>query len=280
MSIDINSLDPNTVMKIMEDQVRDGNLNSLKQYRSHENPSVRGHIVRLITKHAFDQDVKSFYKDALKDTSPSVRLELINSIEKLYQPAYKEKYTTVWEDGNIKSITTDSKKLDNFYKNYFPILIEALKDSDERNQRKAIDALVEIGDSRALGYIIKLFKPQDSNIHEYAENAVDNREYGWGKEQEKAIPALLEALKDTNLQVKLGAIEYLSITGEKGIAHIIKSLDDKNPEIRKKACTALTSTRDILYLQELIRMSKDPDKGVRETVSKRLSTLIVPSYLY
>ncbi|MBC8465426.1 HEAT repeat domain-containing protein [bacterium] len=259
----------------MEDQIREGKIEVLKQYMKHKSPIVRTHVFTLITNFAFTNDLGPYYKDGLNDENSTVRNSVIKSIAKLHYPAHKEAYRYEYDERGIGTpIRTESKKLDIFNDKYMPIIFEALKDIDSKNQRDAIDLLVEIGDPRAVGHIIKLYKSEDETTREYASTGLNDKSYGWGEDKEEAIPPLLEALRDSDVRVRLGAIEYLPITGAKGIKHIVKVLTDKNPEIRKKACISLARTGDVLYLQDLIKMSKDPEKEVREQVNTCIGILL------
>jgi HEAT repeat protein len=56
--------------------------------------------------------------------------------------------------------------------------------------------------------------------------------------------------------------------------HIVKSLKDKNPEVRKAACVSLSRKQDGLYIQELIQMTKDVDEDVRTCAKDCIASLL------
>ncbi|RLC74624.1 MAG: hypothetical protein DRI61_16305, partial [Chloroflexi bacterium] len=196
-------------------------------------------------------------------------------------------------------------------------LIETLRDKDSeeldrigwqpQNQEEEIlylivkqswDELVKIG-APAISYLIRALKDENWHVRQPAAYALG--EIG----SQKAIPYLIKALKDENWYVRHTAAEALGKIGLSAIPHLIKVLEDKDSDVRKAAAEALdqiewqpqNQEEKILYLiakqgwdelvkigvsaiPYLIKVLKDEDSDVRQTVAEALVKIGTPAIPY
>jgi HEAT repeat protein len=172
-------------------------------------------------------------------------------------------------------------------------LIEALKDKDSNVREEAAGALGCLCDQRAMTPLIEILKDkdEDSNVRAAAAGALgylgqtsgdekareacidaakaskdkqlkygDMREEAmawlrWGETRgnDRAIEALISALKDKDSDVRLGACVALGIIGNpKAVEPLIEALKDENGNVCSLAAVALGEIRDERAVEPLI----------------------------
>ena len=121
----------------------------------------------------------------------------------------------------------------------------------------------------------------------HADNPVVRREAlrAIGKLRERAsidpqivIPALLEALDDTDASVRNMAVTYLGIVRdnpEKEVAGLITALSDENSEVRQAAAAALAEYGTLAdpAIPALKKAANDPDEEVKREAGRTLVRL-------
>jgi HEAT repeat protein len=149
-------------------------------------------------------------------------------------------------------------------------LIKDLQDPNEEVRESAIDALAQMGPTAksAIPALIATFK---GNTEFSASAALS----GIGT---PAIPSLMQAVKDPNEAVRLGALQSLGGMGKGAksiVPQIIPRLKDPSPKVQVQTAWALQSMGESpeLILPVLMAKLKDPDPDVRTSSAATLGQL-------
>ena len=157
-------------------------------------------------------------------------------------------------------------------------LIESLEDSSGTGVRstvrdKVADALGAIGDARAVEPLIKTLKdsswphfsgPVSGDLWHSGAGAL-------GKIGEPAVEPLINALRDSDDDVRLWAVVALGATDDKrAVEPLIKMLKDDEDDIRMRAADALGYIGDHRAVKPLRRALKDESQRVRAAAGHAL----------
>ena len=169
-------------------------------------------------------------------------------------------------------------------------LVVALSDAHWRVREKAAEALGRIGDSYAVEPLIAALKDDDSDVRRKAAGALDRfgwqpkdkdeqqlyfiaKEY-WGKCVEldgETVKALVSVLEDKNPDVRKKATETLvKIGGLRTVKPLIAALKHDNSNIRRQAVVTLGKISDSQAVKPLIAVLSDKNLGVREAAVEAL----------
>lgn len=170
-------------------------------------------------------------------------------------------------------------------------LIEALKHKDWRVQWDAAEALGEVGDARAVEPLIQALKDvyfveskfqDDERVHVARLLGVGQGMVVIGevalpalfKIGEPAIESLIQALKDKEHVVRLGAARVLGEIGDaRAVEPLIEVLKHKDKEVRESAAEALGELGDLRAGKPLIQALEDKNKKVREAAKEALEKI-------
>lgn len=175
----------------------------------------------------------------------------------------------------------------------FPDLMEALEDEDTAVRANAAEALGKLGDPGARHSLIDKLKDPSSEVRMNAALAlgvmgVTAKQFktilgmlGEGKTPEErsgaaialgalqkaeAVPALIEALEDSDSDVKTSAVWALENLGGLAVLPLVELLNNGDPYMRTLAAMLLGRIGDPRALPVLLKMSQnDPIAEVRET---------------
>lgn len=131
-------------------------------------------------------------------------------------------------------------------------LIEALTDSDEGVRNAAVQSLGQIGDSRAAEPLIKALKTCKAYLPTIA--------YALGKIGGAAPESLIEALRDSNCDVRWGTAEALGfIKDPAAVLALIQALSDDCAVVRSSSAIALGEIGDDRAVPALTQLLNDND---------------------
>lgn len=169
-------------------------------------------------------------------------------------------------------------------------LVAALSDAHWRVREKAAEALGQIGDSYAVEPLVAALKDDDSDVRKKAAEALDR--FGWQPKDEdeqqlyfiakeewdkcvelngETVKALVSVLEDKNPDVRKKATETLvKIGGLRTVEPLIAALKHDNSNIRKEAAVTLGKIGDSQAVKPLIAVLSDRDPGVREAAVEAL----------
>ena len=134
------------------------------------------------------------------------------------------------------------------------LLIGLLDDPDIEVQRKAVDALKEIGDNRAIDALVKLINRP--NLRYKAIRALTNFNI------QRVVDSLLVLLDDPDIEMQRKIVDTLGEIGNnQAIDPLVKRLN--RPELRREAIQALTNFRAEQVVEPLIGLLDDPDIEVQ-----------------
>jgi len=169
-------------------------------------------------------------------------------------------------------------------------LVAALSDTHWGVREKAAEALGRIGDSYAIEPLCAVLKDEDSDVRQKAAGALDR--FGWQPEDEDeqqlyfiakkdwdrcvelngtTVKALVNVLEDKNPQVRKKATETLvRIGGLRTVEPLIAALKHDNSNIRMEAAITLGKIGDSQAVKPLIAVLSDRNRGVREAAVEAL----------
>lgn len=148
-----------------------------------------------------------------------------------------------------------------------PGLIALLKSKNLLYRRKAADYLGEIGDDRAVPALIEALK-DESDVSWLAA-----RSLGMIGDR-RAIDPLIESLGSPEKWLRQGAAWALGKIGdEKAIEPLIPILQDQKKDVRKNAAWALGIIGDERAIEPLTRLQQDEDEGVRQAAKVALDAV-------
>lgn len=92
-----------------------------------------------------------------------------------------------------------------------------------------------------------------------------------------AVPALLNMMEQKNRQLRIEAIRILGVIGEaRAINHLIKALNDFDPEIAARAARSLGKIGDPRAFDALTAALKHPEADIRYEAATALGMLHLP----
>ena len=149
-----------------------------------------------------------------------------------------------------------------------PALIRALKE-DWHARRVAAEALGKIGDPRAVPALIQALKDGEKGVRQVAAEALGN--IG----DPRVVPALIHALADEDWGVCRKAAEALGNIGDPAVPALIQALADEDWHVRWGAAEALGNIGDPA-VPALIHALADEDWGVRRKAAEALGKIRDP----
>ena len=143
-----------------------------------------------------------------------------------------------------------------------------MKDKELGIRQQLVWLFQRTGEAGAV-HLGELLKDADVNIRMQAGQALRNL----GPKAAKAIPAIKEAVKDTNSNVRLNAMLALAATGAEGPDYLAKQFPlEKDANIRANLIQNLVYSRERQYAIPLIKPAmKDSAVVVRQTMVNVLS---------
>lgn len=147
-------------------------------------------------------------------------------------------------------------------------LITLLKHDNVTVRINAIESLCKIGDSKAIGALIDALQDTDSQVRATAAFAL-----GCFRSQAiTAVEPLIMSLEDSDEWVRAKAVEALShIRHPKATLHLAAALHDNYPGVRTKAALALPNIAEASFaVPQLIAALTDTDTRVRAAVADGL----------
>ena len=145
-------------------------------------------------------------------------------------------------------------------------LIEALKDDDRHVRMYAIEALGEIGDSRAIDPLIKAYN---------RENEIELRKALCKIKDTRVADLLIDAINDEDSEVRSFAIKVLGERKESGATElIITFLQDEDRGVRMNAAYALARIADPASEKPLLdHLANEDDSFVRSAITSALEEI-------
>jgi HEAT repeat protein len=141
-----------------------------------------------------------------------------------------------------------------------------LRRGDFRAKLRAIEALGEVGDERALDELLEALGDDDPGVAGAAARAMFARDVDY------AATRLADALSSPNRRLAETAAASLVQMGEEAVDYLVGQLTSLNTQARRLAAESLGSTGQE-RLKEVLAplLSTDPDPGVRAAVASALA---------
>lgn len=150
-----------------------------------------------------------------------------------------------------------------------PILIEAIKFDDPYLASEAINALINIGDSRA----ISLFKEKAKDSHYRIRVACLRGLYKLAEDDDVA-PFLADALKDEHPDVRKTAVTFIGWKENiDTVPGIVQCLRDEDDRVSKAAIAALANMKDEAAVLPLIRTLENKNLDIKKKALEAIKTI-------
>ena len=153
-----------------------------------------------------------------------------------------------------------------------PALIQLLSDPDDAVIRAASDALLALPSEQVIPLLIPLLSDQNHDLS-------FNTSQVLAKIGKSAVPALLEALKDTDPLVRQSAASCLGQIrdDERVIPALLQALNDPEWIVRDSAALSLGDLDAVEAVPALIQALSDPEEGVRSSAAWGLESIGTPA---
>lgn len=133
-------------------------------------------------------------------------------------------------------------------------------------QANPINALVNLGDRRAVEPLIACLSDENEDVHWSAIHALS--EIG-----EPAIEPLIVCLSDESWYMRFSVARTLVLIGEPTIEPLISCLSDENEDVRSSAANALGDIGDSRAVELLIGCLSDENEDVRSSAASALGKI-------
>lgn len=142
-----------------------------------------------------------------------------------------------------------------------PILIEAIKFDDPYLVSEAINALINIGDLRA----VPLFKEKATDSHHRVRVACLRGLYKLAEDDDDVVPFLVDALKDEHPDVRKTAVTFIGWKENVDtVSGIVQCLRDDDDRVCKAAVSALANMKDEAAVLPLIRTLENKNLEIKK----------------
>ena len=145
-----------------------------------------------------------------------------------------------------------------------PVLTKTVKFEDPHLASEIVNALIDIGDSRA----VPLFKEKATDPHYRVRGACLRGLYKLAEDDdEDSIQLLTNALRDEHPDVRRSAITFIGWKDNvDAVPALLQCLKDEDEKVRKAALSALATIREKSAVVPLIRALKDKDPDMKKKV--------------
>jgi HEAT repeat protein len=149
------------------------------------------------------------------------------------------------KDEDIKVRKSVAEALGNMGEPAVEPLIQTLEDKDSEVRKKAVKALGKLGDARAVGPLLQALHDSKSEVRKKAAKALDKLGWKPGDDSER-VHYLLAKKKWAELV----------ILGESAVKPLIQALEDTDSEVRKGAAETLGKIGDVKAVGPLVHALK------------------------
>ncbi|OHC06226.1 MAG: hypothetical protein A3J92_00465 [Planctomycetes bacterium RIFOXYC2_FULL_41_27] len=231
-----------------------------------EYPEIRIFAAKELVK-IKDPSVIGVLIDATADMQEEVRIEVIQALGEIGDERAVKPLVYALGD---ESLVVREKSASALGKLGRPEAEEALISSLNSNTNLSlvcaiIEAMGQIGDTRAVEPLIAFLNHKEAKIREYTAVSL-------GKLRDsRAVASLIAALNDEQERVRWYAADSLGKIGDPVcVDSLIKLLSDTNARVRESAVTALGQIGNQQAIESLVKALQDVDKRVAEQASESL----------
>jgi len=229
-------------------------------------PEVRIFAAKELVK-IKDPSVIDVLINAISDKEEEVRIEVVQALGEIGDERAVKSLIDTMDDESLVVREKAAKALGKLGKREAEeALISALgSNTDLSILCSVIEALGQIGDTRAVDPLIISLTHKESKVREYAAAAL-------GKLRDsRAVESLIAALSDEQERVRWYAADSLGKIGDPiCVESLIKLLSDTSARVRESAVTALGQIGNQQAIESLIKVLQDVDKRVAEQAAESL----------
>jgi HEAT repeat protein len=194
----------------------------------------------------------------LKDDSAQVRQAMIQVLWRVGEPAVPHLITALKDkDQNVRMMAANGlRNMGNNAAKAVPTLIELVKEGDQQIRYQAVNTLANIADGADA--LVKLHGEIKDGL--LKANIMQN--LGYSQHRQKAIPLIMDGLKDSNAQVKISAMQMLNnvgIQGKEALGALKELVKDSNQQVRVQAVYAMSNMGQPAWpvLEESLKGTKE-----------------------
>lgn len=231
-----------------------------------EYPEVRIFAAKELIK-TKDPSVTDLLINAISDKEEEVRIEVVQALGEIGDERALKSLITTLDDESLIVREKAAKSLGKLGKREAgEALISALSNNTDLSiVCSVIEALGQVGDTRAVDPLLSFLKHKESKIRECTAAAL-------GKILDsRAVESLVAALSDEQERVRWYAADSLGKIGDPiCVESLIKLLSDTSARVRESAVTALGQIGNQPAIESLIKALQDVDKRVAEQAAESL----------
>jgi HEAT repeat protein len=217
-----------------------------------------------------------FFKEGLKSKTPRVRLQALNGLAMMNQNAAPagDDIIAVLTDPDLSVRQQAVHTLQNVPANAesaVAALTALFKEDKSQQLRISIVQIIPRYQARAMPLLLDALKDGDAQVRQHAVWALHNT----GGDLSKYHAEISALIKDKDANIRANLIQLLGRTGEKGIVQLGEMLRDKDENVRWQAAQALQQTGKgaIKVLGDLTEALGDKNPNVRWQVAYLMGQL-------
>ena len=201
-----------------------------------------------------------------------------------------------YQDADVRLAA--AKSLSNFCSaDACPALITCLKDEDGQVRDASIATLVTMGEI-SLPLLFNAMGDQSWRVRQGSAAALSRLRWNPDDDEikvcflfaqgawreltsfgKKAIPYLVEGLKDENPDIRKGAAQALGTIGDPdGFEPLTRAISDPDPDVRAPAALALGELKDPRAIPFLVNLFYDTNTGIRNAAADALAVIGQPAF--
>lgn len=207
------------------------------------------------------QDLKGMLpklEPLLKDESAQVRQAMIQVLWRVGEPAVPHLLTALKDkDQNVRFIAANGlRNMGNNAAKAVPTLIDLVKEGDQNIRYQAVNTLANIADGADA--LIKMYP----DVKDGALKANILQNVAYSPHRQKAIPLILDGLKDANAQVKISSMQMLGNAGiqsKEALGALKELVKDTNQQVRVNAVNAMSNMGQLAWpvLEDSLKSTKE-----------------------
>jgi serine/threonine-protein kinase len=249
------------LLRLIERSATGTVLPDLIRAARNEDVTIRAHMARILARFSTEA-VRDTLSSLLNDPRKEVRQVALEGLASLKMPLDIGSICQMLRDPD-PAIQTKAKEVliqvrDPQVARY---LVEILQDEAEDVQQRAVEVLNTVQDSAPVRVLLEALRSKEWWVKVRAFEAL--RTAGQGQ----LFDAVLALLEDADEYIRSSAVEILKHQ-QPAFKHLVKTLDDPDPEVRARAVEALVTLEDKRAVPVFLRL-------LRELPT--LGTLVIPA---
>ena len=249
------------LLRLIERSATGTVLPDLMRAARNEDVTIRANMARILARFSTEA-VRDTLSSLLNDSRKEVRQVALEGLASLKMPLEAGSICQMLRDPD-PAIQTKAKEI--LIQVHDPqaarSLVELLQDEAEDVQQRAVEVLNTVQDSAPIRVLLEALRSKEWWVKVRAFEAL--RTSG----SAKLFDAVLTLLQDADEYIRSSAVEILK-KQQRAFNHLIKTLDDTDPEVRARTVEALVTLEDRRAIPVFLRLLRE---------MPTLGTLVIPA---